>query len=544
MIRHTYFYFQKNGMAALISKIRQKFSERYNLDYTSWELEHRSSERELHRQRAVEFSYSPLISVVVPVYRTPEKFLRAMIESVQNQTYTRWELCIADGSGEGETSHVLTEYEKDSRIHIRQLEMNMGIAGNTNEALGMAVGDYVALLDHDDLLTADALYHVVSFLQNHGNSVDFLYSDEDKTDDSGQRFFEPHFKPGFSMALLRSSNYICHLSIVRRNFLLEKGIVFNSGYDGAQDYDFILRCAESAKSILHIPKVLYHWRTHDASTAGAGGGAKPYTHEAGRRALEAHLERMAIQGIVEDSKGATSNFYRIRYHTKAEKISVLLLGSGADVEEASLSGRIKACTDYDDYEVICGDSFGKALERAAGKWIVVLNSQAVPQDRLWLWTLLGDGLNEGADIVGGKLIGERNKLRPIGWLRNQGGFLECYSGLDVHNTGYVRRLFARQELSAVNPHMMFFQRDLYERIAPEPLAEHWLEEVLVFCFHTSGTGKRVVFDPEVTVYLPDSARHMMGDISVNLETDSFGNPNYIFFKMYFSQCASLGKRII
>ena len=221
----------------------------------------------LRKQRHHHFEYSPLISVAVPAYRTPEKFLAQMIDSLLAQTYGNWELCIANGSPEDSAmKKVLEEYtKKDSRIRVSELTENKGIAGNTNAALEMAQGEFVGLLDHDDLLAPNALYEIVRALDEDRN-LDAVYTDEDKVTTELDEHFQPHLKPDFNLDLLRSNNYICHFFVVRRSIVQKVG-GFRQEFDGAQDHDFIFRCIETAEKVGHIPEILYHWRTHKASTA-------------------------------------------------------------------------------------------------------------------------------------------------------------------------------------------------------------------------------------------------------------------------------------
>lgn len=540
-------YARQNGVRALAYKAYQKLYERRFLDYSAWESAHRATPQELQQQRSTNFPYMPLISIIVPVYHTPERFLRAMVESVQAQSYAHWELCVADGDADSETGRILAGYQNDNRIHIKPLHENLGIAGNTNAALQMAKGEYIALLDHDDLLAPDALFEIVSCLQASEPPIDFLYSDEDKVDASGTHFFDPHFKPGFSLELLRTSNYICHLSVIRRAFLQEHELTFRSGFDGAQDYDFILRCTETAERIHHIPRVLYHWRIHSASTAGSGGAAKPYTHEAGRRALDAHVKRMRIAGRVVDNIGATANFYRILYDPKPEKISVLLMGATSAQDTAAHQEKLKKFTCYDTFEIIPDTSLPNAVQQSSGSWIAVLDVHAMPQTHDWLSLLLGVCQQGGASIAGGKIINHSHRLLPIGWLRNQDNFIECYGNTNPKSTGYMRRLFSRQELSAVNPHLLFFSRKLYDELFPSirhNLSVHWMEDALRLSLEASKRGKRVVYEPEATIHLSKYPHPAMQQIPTDGQTDIYGNPNYPFLKIYFSLCSSLGRNPI
>lgn len=297
--KRGYHYMKNYGLSKLYLKARDRLErDRLEKNYQEFLFAGRPAESELQLQREHRFSYEPLISIVVPVYRTPEAFLREMVESVLGQTYASLELCLADGSGDDDhTERILKAYaEKDPRVRYEKLPENLGIAGNTNAALDLASGDYVALLDHDDFLEKHALFEIVRFLQNH-RDADMLYTDEDKVTFDSKTYFHPHYKPDFSLDLLRSNNYICHFLVVGKK-LLEKAGRYRESFDGAQDYDFILRCSELAGEIGHIPQVLYHWRCHQASTAG-NPDSKSYAYEAGRKALEEHFERTGTDARIE-----------------------------------------------------------------------------------------------------------------------------------------------------------------------------------------------------------------------------------------------------
>src|SRR5262245_19490905 len=285
-------------------------------EYRRWIKRHEPAAAELARQRGHRFARTPKISVVVPVYNPPAPFLQAMIDSVRAQTYGNWELCLADGASTAE--HVRPILEKaaasDPRIRVAFLPANGGIVGNSNAAAELATGEFLGLLDHDDTLASFALYEVVTAL-NESPDVDFLYSDEDKLDRSGERV-EPNFKPDWSPETLRSRNYVCHLTVLKRS-LVEEIAEFRSGYDGSQDYDLILRASERARRIVHIPQVLYHWRMHDQSTA-ANKESKTYAYENGRRALAEHLARLGIDASVHD--GTVLGTYQVVYHLRTQPL--------------------------------------------------------------------------------------------------------------------------------------------------------------------------------------------------------------------------------
>lgn len=251
----------------------------------------------LELQRRYLFKEDYKFSIVVPVYRTNAEYLRAMIDSIKAQTYSDWELCIVDASeyksGEDkETINIIEKYlADDKRIKFKVLEENHGISANTNAAIEMTTGDFIVFADHDDMLAPDALFECAKLLENEPDA-DIIYSDEDKIVAGGTKRFQPYFKPNFNIDLLRANNYICHLFVVRMSIAKQVGIL-NPDLDGAQDYDYILRCAEKTDSIYHIPKILYHWRCHENSTS-ENPDSKLYAFKAGKKHLKTILKERKL----------------------------------------------------------------------------------------------------------------------------------------------------------------------------------------------------------------------------------------------------------
>lgn len=327
-IKKTIYYLKRNGLRdtflAALERLQINRQEVYEYHSVSSEV----LDKQLQWSKE---NCEILFSIVVPVYRTAESHFRAMIESVLNQSYENFELLIADAGNEKEKANMINAYN-DSRIRYIPLQDNMGISENTNTALQYVKGDYVGLLDHDDVLTPDALYEVaVRIKQNRdeGRTLQFIYSDEDKCDDAGIQFFEPHFKPKFNLDLILSNNYICHFLVVKSDLIKKLG--FRKEFDGAQDYDLVLRCIREISvgyeekqdkvtlllpdrekdTICHIPKILYHWRCHSKSTA-ENPQSKQYAYDAGRRVIRDFLLNMQINGEVIST--AHLGFYRICYH--------------------------------------------------------------------------------------------------------------------------------------------------------------------------------------------------------------------------------------
>ncbi len=326
----------------------------HNAEYLHWIANNTPTEKELNYQRARVFNYMPKISIVVPLYNTPEKFLRQMIESVQAQTYSNWDLCLADGSTSSKNLGEIAHSYEDARILYRKLEENKGISGNSNEAIRMATGDYVALLDHDDLLMPHALYSYVE-LVNIDRDYEFMYSDEDKITEDGKYRFNPFFKPDFAPDTLHTFNYITHFSVFKKT-LLDKIGGFEDRFNGAQDFDIILRATEKAKKIGHISDILYHWRISEGSTALASS-AKSYTVEAGRSAVEAAYQRLGIKNA-HVSSCQYPNYYITRYDLPDPKPLISIIIPNKD-EKRTLENCITSITEkstYPNYEIIIAEN--------------------------------------------------------------------------------------------------------------------------------------------------------------------------------------------
>ena len=339
----------------------------FSSDYDRWIREFETRNAELIDRRIQAFAYSPLISVVMPVYRTPPRILQLAVDSVVAQSYPNWELCIADdASGSAEIERLLRDYaQQDQRIRYRLLQGNGGIAAASNAALELAHGEFITLLDHDDELTQDALYHVADAL-NRRQDLDLIYSDEDKIDEHGKRY-DPFFKPDWSPDLLLSENYIAHLLVARRSLVMEAG-AFRRGFDGSQDHDLILRLVEKSDRIEHIPKILYHWRASPTSTA-ALSTQKSYAAEAAQRAIEGHLERRGVTAKVVPGSN-TNGRWRVRYALDAEPAVSIIIAAGG--KTGILSSNLESLlgkTEYRNFEVVVIDNSKKnGIEKLVRGW--------------------------------------------------------------------------------------------------------------------------------------------------------------------------------
>lgn len=511
-----------------------RLTERFqtdDVDYEVWYRNHRPSMEEYQKQREREFDYQPLISILVPVYHTPEEFLKQMIQSVRKQTYGNWELCVANADpADRRTAEILAvAASKDPRIKITDVPENEGIAQNTNAALKIAAGEYVGLLDHDDLLTPDALFEVVKAVNEQGRP-EALYSDEDKvTTDLSERF-QPHMKPDFNKDLLRSNNYITHFFVASKN-LADRVGGFDAAYNGAQDYDFILRCTEQAEGIVHIPRILYHWRVHKASTAD-NPASKMYAFDAGKRAIEAHLKRCMEPGTVSHTKDL--GFYKVKYPVKGSPLVSIIIPNKDESETLAQCLESIERSSYQNYEIIIVENNSEKEEtfayyekiqsdririvfwpdefnysainnfgasEAKGDYLLLLNNdvQVITED--WLEGLLSNCQREDVGIVGAKLFYPDDTIQHAGIVIGIGGVAGAvFTGLPGVYSGYLHKASIQQNLSAVTAACMMVKRSVYEELGG-------LEEKLKvafndvdFCLRARDKGYLVVYNPEVKLY--------------------------------------------
>lgn len=371
------------------------------------------NEDERKRQREETFLYAPVISILVPLYNTPERFLRDMIESVTNQTYQNWELCLADASNDGtdKVERIVREYAgEDSRIVYEKLAKNGGIADNTNECIRMSTGEYIALFDHDDILHPSALYECVKTINQEKS--DFVYTDEVTFEgEELENIITYHFKPDYSVDNLRGVNYICHLSVFRRSLVDEVGM-FSNEYDGSQDHDLIMRLTEKATVVSHVPKVLYFWRCHKMSTS-MNLDAKSYAIDAGRRAVRDAEARRGYPAEVFSAQICKTH-YRMKYEMKDPVITVMVNGDGYTKEQiAHTIASIEKQTSYQKVEIGFFDkyqSLKQEMEQASGKYIVLIEAGAEIITPTWLEELLMFAQRMDVGIVGMHMLDDNNRI--------------------------------------------------------------------------------------------------------------------------------------
>ncbi len=492
----------RNGLRNTYYKVSEKRAKNQELKaYDQERLRELPGEEELLRQRACRFDEEIKFSIVVPTYHTPEVFLRQMIESVLGQTFCCVELCIADGSTEDQVEKIVREYQKkDSRIKYQRLKENKGISENTNEGLKMAEGRYIGLLDHDDLLEPHALYEMRKALEDHPEAEVF-YSDEDKVSFDLTHYFEPHWKPDFNPDLLRSNNYICHFLVFKRD-LLDRVGGFRAEYDGAQDFDLVLRLTEQAKEVVHIPKVLYHWRSHEASTA-ANPMSKLYAYEAGKRASLAQLQRCGEPGEVKDTR--FYGFYEIFYQIPDKLSSELLLFSCGNQNHKKIlknfSGDLHR--QKDGNVIYYENGFNKFVifskeRKYTGDVLIFVEAGLRGLEESQLEQLAVNCLRKGTGMAGGRILSKKGKLLYGRMEYNEAGRLQSAdAGLPKGFTGYFHKAILQQNTEGVPFRLFAVRRDLFEAWKPqmEKSCEEMMQEL---CEFVRKKGYRISYVPLVT----------------------------------------------
>lgn len=552
-------YLKHYGFKEFVVRLQEKM-EAEQVPYEPWYELHKATEQTLKAQakRAATWKDAPLISIVVPLYCTKESFLREMIASVQAQSYPNWQLCLADGSVDASgnpidsVESVVAEIAaSEPRIRYVHLTENGGIADNTNAALELATGDWIALLDHDDLLAPDALYEAVALMRSGKADYEMIYTDEDKVDMEGKVHFQPHLKPDFNLDLLRSNNYITHFLLVKRSLFTRVGGI-RKEFDGAQDYDFILRCAEAAGAIGHVPRILYHWRCHKESTS-ENPFSKQYAVDAGRRAIAEHLIRMGVKGEVTATKDM--GFYTVHYPIQGEPLVSIIIPSRNEVESLKKCIASIEQSSYRNYEVIvvennsnadtfdyyrsvapqenCVDgttcfegtlSGGQRLcvavwkdgfnysalnnfgtKWAKGSYYVLMNNDIEMISDTWLSEMLGTCQRDEVGIVGVKLYYPDDTVQHAGVVVGIGGNARgiaqnMFMGLSGARSGYLHKASLTMDYSAVTAACLMVKRDVYEQVGgfTEELAVAFND--VDFCLKVREKGYLVVYQPRVEGY--------------------------------------------
>lgn len=569
-------YLKNYGFKEFIIRLKEK-SEPEEIDYKDWYQAHCATEEELQRQRkeVSKWKNAPCVSILVPTFQTPEEFLCQMVESVQAQTYSNWELCIADATPDETVKKRIKSYqEKDSRIQYIHLEKNNGIAENTNVALGLAKGEYVGLLDHDDLLAPNALYEMVKAIVNPENvkqsgvhwktyyqkmqeagilkaseteQPDVLYSDEDKVTQDLSEHYAPHFKPDFSLDLLRSNNYITHFFVVRTELARQVG-GFSSEFDGAQDYDFIFRCIEQARGIVHIPKVLYHWRMHSGSTSG-NQESKRYAFENGKEVVSAHLQRVGVEAEVESTENL--GFYRVKYRIQETPLITILIPNKDEIEVLEQCLQSIAKSSYTNFEVVIVENNSKkeetfayyqklqtdavflkknnepmeirvvtwesdgtfnysainnyGIQFAQGEYVVLLNNDIAILTENWLEEMLGNCQRPEVGVVGARLYYPDDSIQHAGIVVGIGGHARGAASNMLVGTrrihdGYLHKAAIQLNYSAVTAACMMLQKSIFQEVGgfTEQLSVAFNDVDL--CLKIRKAGYQIVYQPYAEAY--------------------------------------------
>ena len=569
-------YLKHYGVKEFFIRLQEK-REAESIPYEPWYEVHKATPEQLARQRkeSGKWQDAPQISIVVPLYCTKETFLREMITSVQAQSYENWQLCLADASpreGENcpETGRIVAEYgAHDQRIVYTALAENLGIAENTNAAIALATGDWIAFMDHDDLLAPDALYEAVLLMRkgvNRGTPAEcagllhpqkpdavyeLIYTDEDKVDMEGNVHFQPHLKPDINIDLLRSNNYITHFTMVSRALYSRVGGL-RAEFDGAQDYDFILRCVEQAQAVGHVPRILYHWRSHQESTS-SNPFSKQYAVDAGRRAIAGHLKRTGVRGEVTETKDI--GFYTVRYETQGEPLVSIIIPNKDETESLKKCLSSIEKSSYTNYEVIiaennsCEETFSyykkiapDCVEKngtvcyegrlsggqrlcvavwkegfhysklnnfgvsfAQGEYLMLMNNDIEMISGTWMSEMLGTCQRREVGAVGAKLYYPDDTVQHAGIVVGIGGSARgvgqnMFAGLKRGRSGYLHKASLAMDYSAVTAACLMTKRSVYEAVGgfADELAVAFND--VDFCLKIRAMGLLVVYQPRVEAY--------------------------------------------
>ena len=535
-IGRTLVYLKKNGLRATVYRVLKGAGpmpvDKRKLKKIAKDYYISAQRRE--QEENAQFPKDIKFSVLVPLYNTPESFLKAMIESVQAQTYKNWELCLADGSDREHSfvGEICKKYaDGDKRIKYEKLEKNLGISENSNACIRMATGEYIALFDHDDLLHPSALYEVMRAICEHG--ADFIYTDENTFSEEPRDAYNPHFKPDFSPDTLRSYNYICHLSVFSRELLDSVGY-FRSEYDGSQDYDLILRLTEKAKKVFHIRKILYYWRAHKNSVA-QDVGAKPYTVTAAKKALAAHLERCGLKGEVLDSSVPTT--YHIKYEIDGNPLISVIIPNKDHTDDLDICLKsLYEKSSYKSFEVIIVENnsteketleYYEALTKkhgnikivkwegnfnysainnfgvsyAKGEYILLLNNDVEIINGSCLEEMLMFAQRKDVGAVGAKLYYSDDTVQHAGVILGLGGTAgHAHKHFGRSHPGYMARASIAQNLTACTAACLMMRRDVFDEVGGLDESFEVAFNDVDLCMKIRKKGYLVVFTPYAELY--------------------------------------------
>ena len=493
---------------------------------------------EREKEETTVFPKDVTFSILVPLYNTPERFLREMIESVTAQTYGKWELCLADGSDDAHdfVGRICQEYrQKDSRIKYQKLAKNEGISGNTNECYKMATGNYIALFDHDDLLHPCVLFAYMQAICE--KDADYIYCDEATfKGNSINHMITLHFKPDFAPDNLLSNNYICHFSVFSRE-LLESGELFRSQFDGSQDHDMILRLTAKAKHIVHVPRILYYWRSHKGSVASSID-AKTYAIDAAKGAVADHLTKLGYRNFEIESTRAFATIFRIKYELTSRPLVSIIIPNKDHVDDLSrcVESIINLST-YDNYEIVIVENNSETAEirtyyeeisrhprvqvveykgdfnyskinnfgvqYAKGEYLLLLNNDTEVITPDWMEELLMYAMRKDVGVVGAKLYYPDKTIQHAGIVIGLGAHRTAghtHYRIPEANVGYMGRLCYAQDVTAVTGACMMVSKALYEELGGLDESFTVALNDVDFCLRVREKGFLNIFTPFAELY--------------------------------------------
>lgn len=525
-------YYNNNGLKSFINHGLKKLFEMTmgsnDSRYETWMKLNNVTEEQLEFQRNEVFENGVKFSIVVPLYNTPLNFLDELVKSVMAQTYSNWQLCFADGSNNNKVGeHIMSHIEDGSyqgRITYKHLVDNGGISENTNEALKLAVGEYIVLVDHDDILSPDALYELMVKIDKYDAEV--IYSDEDKIDIKGKDRYEPYFKSDFNIDLLCSNNYICHLFCVKKDIALKVG-GFDSEFDGAQDHDFILKCVSEVDKVYHIPKILYHWRMHKNSTA-ENPESKLYAFKNGKKAVQKYFDNKGIEVEMED--GLQFGQYHARHIVQGNPLVSIIIPNKDHTRDLDMCLKSIVKNTYDNYEVIVVENnstepeteeYYKNIENvcpkarvirwpdkfnfssinnfgvkeAKGEYLLFLNNDVEAINNDWLDRMLGFCQRDDVGIVGAQL------LYPDGIIQHAGviiGFGEiaghAFVGLHPDECKAFGRAMLTQDYSAVTAACLLTKKEIFDKVGGFDEEFKVAFNDIDYCLRVRELDKKVVYN--------------------------------------------------
>ncbi|MGN6255072.1 MAG: glycosyltransferase [Solirubrobacterales bacterium] len=520
---------------------------------------------------------APRFSVVTPVYNTPAGVLWEMLESVRTQTFGDWELCLVDdASSEPHVRRMLENAARqDPRVRARFREENGGIVAASNDALEMAEGEFIALLDHDDELHPDALAHVQEALLATPEA-DYAYTDEDKIDRHGHHS-GPFFKPDWSPERMRTQMYTCHLSVLRRSLVEEVG-GFDAEFEGSQDWDLVLKVTERAQRVLHVPRILYHWRMIETSVAGGGEAAKPWAFEAGRRAVQGHCDRIGLQARVERD-AADAGVYHLEPELESEPPVSIVIPTRGSVREVRYQPvtLVEHCVEsilerstYGNYEIVIvaaaetpkevlrrldeheqvrivpwdrpfnfSAKINLGVVRSSGEHLLLLNDDIEVATPNWIERMVMYSSLPEVGAVGGRLLWEDGRLQHV-VVRFEGGLPgHLYRGYAGDFKGYGNNVRVAQNALAVTGACLMVRRELFEEVGGLSTVFPNNYNDIDYCLKQYARGRRIVYDPDLVLYHFESSsrsteveawekERLLDRWGPLTAVDPFSNPNMRF----------------